>query len=458
MATLPPALAVGAQYDSLLQSALTQFFERAALETEAEPSPSSDGRLSIDPSADPAALSIRWFGNRYTLRVPSARPFTAHEVRFARAIGAVLSARYRAILSPQLMVERGDLFRGAIEDRYVGAFFDRVPYQLQPGVTAIPDKVALAIEMMRVAALSTYENQPISTGVLLLGTDEDPIGLYPAAERDDLHYTGALASIKSFYRLADGLRTVFLVNRAGRLLDIVDIGRWADHAGSGALGDVPCAQPYRGHARATVAGQHVCVVLNPRREIKVFAEGAQVFSFSHADWRLLDQTSKYALWQAAVGNPELSERVFRTALDLSDARQGALFVVLRRPMESLAQLVAAPDRLDMELVEPQGNPLAPSRRDLLHLLAGRSVTELDPSVLAALATLDGATVTDAEGTMLAVGAILRHPLSSEHAKADGLTEGARTTAALAASRFGPVLKVSEDGLITFYEGGRVWDL
>jgi hypothetical protein len=74
MATLPPALAVGAQYDSLLQSALTQFFERARLETEAVLSPSSDGRLAIEPSADPAALSIRWFGNRYTLRVPPARP------------------------------------------------------------------------------------------------------------------------------------------------------------------------------------------------------------------------------------------------------------------------------------------------------------------------------------------------------------------------------------------------
>ena len=132
MPTLPPALAVGALYDSLLQSALTQFFERATLETEALPSPSSDGRLAIEPTKDPSALSIRWFGNRYTLRVPPARPFTPQEVRFARAIGAVLSARYRAILSPQLMVERGDLFRGAIEDRYVGAFFDREPYQLQP--------------------------------------------------------------------------------------------------------------------------------------------------------------------------------------------------------------------------------------------------------------------------------------------------------------------------------------
>ncbi len=349
------------------------------------------------------------------------------------------------------------LLRGEIEDRYIGAFFDRAPYTVQANVPAVPDRVALAVEMMRVAALSTYENQPISTGVLLLGTDEDPVGQYPAAERDALHYTGALNSIKSFYRLADGLRTVFLVNKSGRLLDIVDIERWARAAGPSDI-DVPCARTYGGHARATLSGNHVCVVLNPRREIKVFAEGAQVFSFSHADWRLLDQTSKYALWQTAVGNPALAERLFRTALDLSDARQGALFVVLRRPIESLAQLVAATDRLDMEFVTPPGGPDMPSRRDLLHLLAGRSITELDPNVLAALATLDGATVADVTGTMLAVGAILRHPLTSEQAKSDGLAEGARTTAALAASRFGPVLKVSEDGLITCYDGGRIWDL
>ena len=457
MPPLPPALAVGAQYDGLLQAALTQFFERATLETETVPSPSSDGRLAIEPTGDPAALSVRWFGTRYTLRVGPSRPFTPHEVRFARAIGAVLSARYRAILSPQVMVERGDLFRGEIEDRYIGAFFDRAPYTVQANVPAVPDRVALAVEMMRVAALSTYENQPISTGVLLLGTDEDPVGQYPAAERDALHYTGALNSIKSFYRLADGLRTVFLVNKSGRLLDIVDIERWARAAGPSDI-DVPCARTYGGHARATLSGNHVCVVLNPRREIKVFAEGAQVFSFSHADWRLLDQTSKYALWQTAVGNPALAERLFRTALDLSDARQGALFVVLRRPIESLSQLVAATDRLDMEFVTPPGGPDMPSRRDLLHLLAGRSITELDPNVLAALATLDGATVADVSGTMLAVGAILRHPLTSEQAKSDGLAEGARTTAALAASRFGPVLKVSEDGLITCYDGGRIWDL
>lgn len=453
---LPPALIVGAQYDTFLQHALARFFDRAKLETEAVPSPSSDGRLAIEPTPDPGALSVRWFGNRYVLRVPGQRPFTEHEVRFARAIGGVLAARHRAILNPAMMVERGGLFRGAIEDRYVGAFFDEAPYNLR-SETVVNDRVAEVIEILRVAALSSYENQAISSGALLLDSERHLGDVTPPAGREWPQYSGALTSIKSFFRLADGLRTVFLVGLDGRLIDIVDVERWAAEASAGHELVVPCAQAYAGHARATLGGRNVCVVLSPRHEIKVFAEGAQIFVFRNADWHLLDLQAKYALWEEAVGQQALARRVFQTALDLSDARQGALFVMLRRPMESLAQLVAAPDRLDMDLVGVAAGG-SPSRRDLLHVISGRTLTDLDPSVLAALATLDGATVIDRDGTLLAVGAILRHPLTSEHAKAGGIAEGARTTAAMAASRFGPVLKVSEDGMITFYDGGRVWDI
>src|SRR5215510_14001063 len=164
---------VGALYDSLLQSALRQFFERATLDAEPSAAAASDGRLSIEPSANPAALIIRWFGTRYTLRVPARWPFTAHEIRLAQAIGAVLAARFSAILNPRIIAERGDLFRGAIEDRYVGAFLDPRGYAIEAR-EARADRVASIIELLRVAALSSYENRPISTGVLLLGTSDDP--------------------------------------------------------------------------------------------------------------------------------------------------------------------------------------------------------------------------------------------------------------------------------------------
>ena len=82
---LPPVFAASALYDNLLQAALRQFFSRATFETEPIPSLSSDGRLAIEPTNDPSVLSIRWFGSRHVLHVPSRRPFTAHEVNLALA-------------------------------------------------------------------------------------------------------------------------------------------------------------------------------------------------------------------------------------------------------------------------------------------------------------------------------------------------------------------------------------
>ena len=446
--SLPPVFAASALYDSLLQAALRQFFQRATFETEPIPSLSSDGRLAIEPTNDPSVLTIRWFGSRHVLHVPARRPFTPHEVRLARAIGTVLAMRYRAIFDPKQMLEHGDLFRGAIEDRYIGAFLDDAT---RPAAPSRADLVATAIEVLRVAALSSYENKPISSGVLLLEGEDDR---QPAPARSSgpaYRYTPALTGIKSFYRLCDGLETLFLVNGGGEVLDIVEVDRYAPARELNA----PCPAPYRPHARATAGTRTICVVLSPSYEIKVFAQGVEVFSFRNARWHLLDVQAKYNMWAAAVGNPALAERLFQTAFDLADARQGALFVVLRDPGRSLPLLVAPGDQLENLRPQPDG---APSRAQLMHMLRGRTATGLDPAVLAGLAKTDGATVIDGEGRLLAVGAILLHTEPPEPHSTLAV-EGARTTAAMAAGRHGAVLKVSEDGLITFYDQQeKIWDI
>jgi hypothetical protein len=361
----------------------------------------------------------------------------------------VLAARYRAIFDPKQMLERGDLFRGAIEDRYVGALLDAVSYG-DPSQTRA-DLVATAIEVLRVAALSSYENRSISSGVLVLEGDEDPVRARAHAPGSAYKYSQALTGIKSFYRLCDGLRTLFLVNRAGAVLDIVEIERYATPARL----DVPCPVAYRSHALATVGNRNIAIVLSPTHEIKVFAEGSQVFSFRNARWHLLDVQAKYEMWARAVGNPALAERLFQTALDLADFREGALFVVLREAAVSLPLLVAPGDQLDAMRFSSTD---VPTRAQLMHMLRGRNATDLDPAVLEGLARTDGATVMDSSGRLLAIGAILLHPEPPEP-HSNLAVEGARTTAAMAAGRHGAVLKVSEDGLITFYDQQeRVWDI
>ena len=452
----PPALALNAFYEGILQAALRQFFRRASLAIEPGTSQTPEGLLAIEPSVEPQTLCLSWGATRYTLRMPGRGMFTPHQIRMARAIVAVIRARYRATLNPELAAERGELFRGPIEDRYVGAFFDERPYtDTQEGAI---DRIASIIELLRGAALSTYENRPISTGMLLLGGDYDPCRPeLPNAPPRPPSNMEALTSIKSLYRLADGMRSVFLADAKGRLLDIIDIDRWGRQLCPDQILDVPGATAYQAHARATLEQRSVCVVLSPSRDIKVFAEGAEVFSFHSAAWHLLDLKAKYELWADAVGNATLALRLFQLALDLADAREGALFAVLRDPAESVPQLVAPADRLDVPFQTDLPGSGTVSRRQVLHLLEGRTVTDLDLSVLSTLASLDGAIIVDREARLLAAGAILRHP-PLEQLGNDGFIEGARTTAAMAASRFGPVLKVSEDGEITFYDRERVWDI
>ena len=55
------------------------------------------------------------------------------------------------------------------------------------------------------------------------------------------------------------------------------------------------------------------------------------------------------------------------------------------------------------------------------------------------------------------GATLRHPDLTDVFPES--IEGGRSTAAISASRFGNVLKISEDGLISFFQNGRcAWDI
>ncbi len=212
----------------------------------------------------------------------------------------------------------------------------------------------------------------------------------------------------------------------------MDIHRWAETTqGPGPL-EHPCPRDYVDHAKATRSGGHVCLVLTPSQEIKVFAHGAMAFAFSDARWRLLDIPTKFNAWCDAVspecGHADLARRIFQAALNLSEDRKGALFVVLRDPGESVPQLIAPTDRIAEEVVadDPQDpDNLSPrlAKRALHHVVRGQSLMDLDPSVLESLAGLDGAVVTDLDGRLLTFGAILR--IAPDALKIARAVEGAR---------------------------------
>ena len=445
----------GALYSDLLVQGLSHFFPDAHIEAVGRVDTTETDRLfeSAVDDHDQNVLMLQWLGRAYALRRPG-HPFTDCEASLADAIGRVLGARYRALFNPDIAAKSFHLFRGLPEDKYVSAFLDPRLYRSLESPASDADRVTDAIEVLRTSALTTYENRRISTGALLLDA-ATPESTSRTPRDETLRYSSALTAVRSFYRFVDGMQTVALVDARGFWVDIVDLDEWAPEAEDCPLPPMgPSA--YAAHRRATLRSGDICLTLTPTGEIKAFREGVQVFAFLNGRWRLTDMRWKYDRWMQAMAVSDLAERILEVGLDMAESRRGGLFVILDDP-RSASRLVAPEDRLDLG-GQPVSRDPNDSKRNLFYLLRGKSFEALSPAMLRSLAAIDGAVVLDATGTVLAFGAILRHHQDGMASEARR-PEGGRSLAALAASNFGRALKISEDGILSFYESGRfIWEL
>ena len=390
-------------------------------------------------------MDLELLGVNYSL-VNQGKNFTEHEHKLLKSIGKVLSTRYQLLFDAEVGARSSEIFSGLPEDHYVSGFLDPYVFAGAAKLAKVADRVSEAIEVLRISALSTYEDRRISTGALLFGFQPDACHALPTQPAGALPYSSDLTSIRSFHRICDGLHTVALVDRAGLMVELVDVAEWARPFAEFAL-PVPSARRYEAHNRATLCGGHVCLVLTPNGEIKIFADGTQVFSFLDGRWHLTDAVEKYQAWEEALGNKELAHRLFSVALNLAEGRRGGLFVILDDPRRA-SELLSSRDLLHRQY-EPAK---AGSKNQLHYLLRSQRVTEISQPVLETIARIDGSIVIDRDGNLLAFGAILRH--SPVAVAPDEVVEGSRTAAAIAASHFGNVLKVSEDGRLSFYRSGQ----
>src|SRR5260370_1525400 len=166
-------------------------------------------------------LSFEWLGSRYALT--NHRDFTDHERRMVRGIGRFLSTRYELLFESEIAAGNMPIFGGLTEDRYVSTFLDGRVFGDARSATTLPDRISEAIEVLRISALSSYEDKRISTGALLLGTLPDECHMLPSRPPDALQYSSDLTSIRSFHRICDGLRTIALVDGSGAMVNLSDV-------------------------------------------------------------------------------------------------------------------------------------------------------------------------------------------------------------------------------------------
>ena len=446
MASEPHRPFIDRYYEELLTRGLQYFLPASELTKTGR---SEERKSGLHSRLRAGGVDLEWLGAKYSL-INQGKDFTEHEHKLLKSIGKVLSTRYQLLFDVEVGARSLEIFSGLPEDHYISGFLDPYVFAGAATFTKVTDRVSEAIEVLRISALSTYEDRRIATGALLFGFQPDACHALPTEPAGALPYSSELTSIRSFHRICDGLRTVALVDRAGLMVELVDVAEWARPYAAFEL-PVPSSRRYEAHNRATLCGGHVCLVLTPNGEIKIFADGVQVFSFLDGRWNLTDAVEKYRVWEEALGNKDLAHRLFSVALNLAEGRRGGLFVILddpRRAQELLSR---------RDLLHHQDTPAKSGSKNQLHyLLRSQRVTEISQPVLETIARIDGSIVLDRSGNLLAFGAILRH--SPVAVAPDEVEEGSRTAAAIAASHFGNVLKVSEDGRLSFYQNGhRTWD-
>ncbi|MGZ3319193.1 MAG: hypothetical protein ACXU95_18120, partial [Isosphaeraceae bacterium] len=260
-------------YQTLLRKTLEHFFPNAILEVQGDRSvidwdgSPSEIHYRFTDDLDGVGLEIDWLGTHLSFRPESPVPLLPLERRMVEVVVQSLDRRFRGLFD-QNLADRLDRFQYLTEDLIITDF-------LQP---VSPYRVPAALEALRVAALSTYENRRLSTGALLLGSDRDPANPERINTQGAPRFNARLTAIRGFHRLCDGVQTLFIVDAQGNLFRMADIQHWADQVQGAAPPDHPCPRQYQSHAKATRQGGHVCLILTPSQEIKVFAWGTMAFS------------------------------------------------------------------------------------------------------------------------------------------------------------------------------------
>jgi len=177
-----------------------------------------------------------------------------------------------------------------------------------------------------------------------------------------------------------------------------------------------------------VAGR-LAFVLNRLGEILVFKDEKLLFARRAGVWHFITHSS--VLTQLGVpNNQQVRRAVYESCLDASFARTGACVGIVNSTNAASWQTLAT-SRADHLAAD------SPKALALAAMIKQRKWYELDRRLRQELLAIDGATLLDHNGDLLAVGAILRVP--------GGSTGGGRLAAAKELSALGLGVKVSQDG-------------
>jgi hypothetical protein len=300
-----------------------------------------------------------------------------------------------------------------------------IAYQL--GVTEAA-AVESAIRFLLKAAVSTYEGQPIHLNLLL---DLDLV-----AERSGASSLQELGQYSWYPVLGNSLETGLLVDKRGAVVRVLDVGSGPMGAKALQTADLrPSALRRLGGWSAT--GHRIVLSLTRTHELLIHQQGMLRYIYRAARWRSLplDNALKIGWANGSSLSRDVKKAALASMTDASIGHHGACLAIVAKGQK---QRFLSSDTVQSGDMWPEGERAA--------LFAEHSFTALTRRQRLELLSMDGATILDHHGQILAAGAIIQVPAGSPG--------GGRSAATLALARFGSAFKVSQDGPISLYGIGE----
>lgn len=295
------------------------------------------------------------------------------------------------------------------------------------------------IQLLKNLSYQRYEGKPATTGFIVHRTtipalrrlirerQHTLIPLKPAQSVSPTFFDNPLT-----YRFIDGSNLYFVANIQMQVTGIVRT------AGSAPPNDVERLTQRELFSLVRHAGTGAfAVTVNEASEIEVLLSPDKLLVRRKGVWAIFDPDI-FRSFLAGSMVPAAIEDLLWTVYALSRIRHGTVVLIHNR-----GRRLAALKKGSVGGDDPIG-------RLLVDRVTGRTIGELKQAgTLLRILSSDGMTVFNRSGRLVETGFII----DTSHVR-ETVTGGGRTTAASAASCFGKVIKVSQDGPIELYRDGK----
>lgn len=206
-------------------------------------------------------------------------------------------------------------------------------------------------------------------------------------------------------------------------------------------------------------GDRVGIVLQANGDILLFRRNRLFCARIEGKWRIIDLTFAIHTLKSRLGGKKISilqdqsAQLFLSLLDVSFAHSGGCLAIINKEDEEAKKLYEK-DNFQIPLIGYPSESMSKAEKDrFIKIQTLQRIIHRDKKFFSVnrklrqeMMALDGATIIGSDGTILAVGSIIKVEGGSE--------EGGRLAAAKTLSYYGVAIKVSADGKITAFQDGE----